>query len=509
MQKKIFENGQPHLVGNQKLRKPQMEFFEAVKDWYSQTGEYAREVSVILPTGAGKTGCMAIAPYAVKNQRTLIVVPSLSISDQVYARLSGMATGNFYIDRDILTTEDLPNVISWKAGAVPQITKMQGADIIVTNVHQLMSKTAGLERIPQDFYDLVLFDESHHNVARSWRKIREHFRTSKIINFSATPERTDGKIMHGTIIYAYSISEAIANGYCKNIDCLFIQPENMQVTRNGQQEIQELINHQYEGLGQESAAFRRAVRSEAETVESIIKASLDVLREKRNLTGESRLKIIAAARNMDHCKQLVAAYEKHGVRAGFVHSNQRPEENRLVFAKIEIHELDVVVQVRMLGEGYDHKFFAVAAIFAAFDSFLPFYQFVGRTMRVLKDNEPDHLLNQATIVMHAATNQGKLWDELKEIKTAGRDYYSSLISKVPQSFRDMAEIIRRPNGEGDTFQIHGQNLGQARLDTLVSWKERFERMAQHGKNLGMSEQEIKAFIAASLTDVFGATNGSL
>lgn len=387
------------------------------------------------------------------------------------------------------------------------MTELEAADITVTNIHQLMSKTAGLGRIPQDFFDLVCVDEAHHNAARSWLKIREHFHKAKIINFSATPERTDGKIMHGVVIYVYTISEAIANGYCKNIDCLLIQPENMQVTRNRQQEIHELLNHQYAGLGQESAAFRRAVQSEAETVDSIIKSSLEVLFDKRTRTGEKRLKNIAVGRNLEHCRQLVTAYEKHGVRAGLVHSSLQPEENKLTFAKIENHELDVVVQVKMLGEGYDHKYFSVASIFSAFDPFLPFYQFVGRTMRTI-DPEPDHPLNQATIVMHAATNQARLWEELKTIKTAGRDYYSSLISKVPQATRDRNEVFRRPNAEGDIFHIHGQKPGEARMDSLVSWKERFERMAVQGRNQGMTQQEISAYIAASLADVFQVPAGT-
>lgn len=118
------------------------------------------------------------------------------------------------------------------------------------------------------------------------------------------------------------------------------------------------------------------------------------------------------------------------------------------------------------------------------------------------DPEPDHPLNQATIVMHAATNQARLWEELKTIKSAGRDYYSNLISKVPQATRDIKEVFRRPNAEGDIFHIHGQKLGEARMDSLVSWKERFERMAIQGRNQGMTQQEISAFITASLADVF-------
>ena len=125
------------------------------------------------------------------------------------------------------------------------------------------------------------------------------------------------------------------------------------------------------------------------------------------------------------------------------------------------------------------------------------------------DPEPDHPLNQATIVMHTATNQARLWEELKAIKTAGRDYYSNLISKVPQAIRNRNQVFRRPNAEWDIFHIHGQKLGEARMDSLVSWKERFERMAIQGRNQGMTPQEIKTQIQASLAVIFGTTAGAV
>ena len=44
--------------------------------------------------------------------------------------------------------------------------------------------------------------------------------------------------------------------------------------------------------------------------------------------------------------------------------------------------LDVIVQVQMLGEGFDHPPLSVAAIFRPYRSLSPYIQFVGRVMRV-------------------------------------------------------------------------------------------------------------------------------
>ena len=48
----------------------------------------------------------------------------------------------------------------------------------------------------------------------------------------------------------------------------------------------------------------------------------------------------------------------------------------------------MIVQVRKLGEGFDHRFLAVAAVFSIFSNLSPFVQFVGRIMRVINRMRP-------------------------------------------------------------------------------------------------------------------------
>jgi hypothetical protein len=49
--------------------------------------------------------------------------------------------------------------------------------------------------------------------------------------------------------------------------------------------------------------------------------------------------------------------------------------------------------MRKLGEGFDHKYLSVAAVFSIFTNLSPFVQFVGRIMRVIEQNNPDSPLN--------------------------------------------------------------------------------------------------------------------
>lgn len=90
----------------------------------------------------------------------------------------------------------------------------------------------------------------------------------------------------------------------------------------------------------------------------------------------NKLKIIASALNYTHCKKIVAAYKAKGL-TDFVHSLEDTKHNEKVYKKLESHDLDVIVQVRKLGEGFDHPYLSVAAVFSIFGNLSPFVQFTG------------------------------------------------------------------------------------------------------------------------------------
>jgi len=76
-------------------------------------------------------------------------------------------------------------------------------------------------------------------------------------------------------------------------------------------------------------------------------------------------------------------------------------------------ELDCIVQVQMLGEGFDHSKLSVAAIFRPFRTLAPYIQFVGRILRVIVQNSPGHPDNYGHIVTHTGMN---LDERLREFK---------------------------------------------------------------------------------------------
>jgi superfamily II DNA or RNA helicase len=117
------------------------------------------------------------------------------------------------------------------------------------------------------------------------------------------------------------------------------------------------------------------------------------------------------------------------MKADFVHSNLGPA-NEAVYGKLARHELDVIVQVRKLGEGFDHPYLAVAAVFSLFSNLSPFMQFVGRIMRIVPDTDPHSVVNEGVVVFHVGGNITGVWNDFREFADADQEFFANLVDEV-------------------------------------------------------------------------------
>jgi superfamily II DNA or RNA helicase len=288
----------------------------------------------------------------------------------------------FYRARSVLNGAPWPELVEIR-GTTANRSDLDAAEVVVTNIQQLQgTDNRWLTSLPDDFFDLILFDEGHHNVAQSWNTLKATFPAARILNFSATPMRADGRIMAGRIIYSYPVVRAIREGYVKRLKAVVLNPRTLRYVRREDGREIEVDLDEVRRLGEDDADFRRSIVTSTETLNTIVDASIRELDRLRRESNNSNLKIIASALNYEHCGQIVQAYRARGRRADFVHSREEGAANARILRKLENNELDIIVQVRKLGEGFDHPQLAVAAIFSVFGNLSPFVQFVGRIMRV-------------------------------------------------------------------------------------------------------------------------------
>lgn len=433
------------IADNQRLRIPQREGWVHIRDHF-QDAAAAREVGIVLPVGCGKSGLIAVAPYAVDARRVLVIAPGTRIRGQLGNDLRANSETNFYERCAVLGQDaEFPETAVVASGRI-NLDDIRHCDFAVANIQQIAGEeNRWLDELDQDFFDLILVDEAHHNTAASWQQVKARFPAARIVNFSATPMRADGGLMEGRVIYSFPVLRAIEAGYVKRLRAKMLRPTELRfVDRSGGQE-RMIGPDEVRQLGETDAEFRRGIVMSDETLGSIVDQSISELRRLRQETGEARLKIIASAVNLDHCIQITEAFRARNLRAAYVHSREGQANDR-VFQQLENHELDAIVQARMLGEGFDHPFLAVAMVGSIFANLSPFVQFVGRIMRAIEQNAPGHPLNQGVVVFHVGANVARRWNDFRQFSQADQGFFADLLPEAEEVNFEGETVERGPGG---------------------------------------------------------------
>lgn len=435
------------IADNQQLRIPQREGWVCIRNYFQQAGA-AREVGIVLPVGCGKSGLIAIAPYAIGAQRALIIAPGTRIRGQLGNDLRANSATNFYHRCGVISgDQEFPETTIIASGRV-NLDDIRHADISVSNIQQIAgTENRWLDDLEQDFFDLILVDEAHHNTAESWQQVKRRFPSARIVNFSATPSRADGGLMEGEIIYSFPVLRAIDAGYVKRLRAKMLRPTDLRYVDRADGQERLIDADEARRLGENDAEFRRGIVMSEETLGSIVDQSITELRRLREETGEPRLKIIASAINLDHCIQITEAFRTRGLRADYVHSREGQANDR-VFQQLENHQLDVIVQARMLGEGFDHPYLAVAMVGSIFANLSPFVQFVGRIMRAIAQNQPGHPTNQGVVVFHVGANVARRWNDFRQFSEADQGFFADLLPEAEDVIFTGTTAEREPGRGG-------------------------------------------------------------
>src|SRR5699024_960723 len=188
-----FQTSIPNILENENLREPQLEAYKSCIRFFSARNSLRKEALINLPTGTGKTGLMAIAPYGVAKKRVLIITPQTIVRDTVMGSLDSNDPKNFWTFTKVFDRRnDLPSVTQYNNKVTYGTLEM--SDIVILNVHKLQERLESslLHKVPEDFFDLIIIDEAHHSEAYTWKNTIETFKYANVIKVTGTPFRSDG-----------------------------------------------------------------------------------------------------------------------------------------------------------------------------------------------------------------------------------------------------------------------------------------------------------------------------
>jgi DNA repair protein RadD len=405
----LFQTALADIEANRLLREPQRQAHQAVREHFAGG---AQPAIIQIPVGCGKTGIIATLPFGIASGRVLVIAPNLTIRKGIFDALDIASRECFWTKTRVLSDFTQGPYAAVLDGIDANIHDCLESHFVVTNIQQLASSAdRWLPQFPPNFFDMIMVDEGHHAAAESWQKVFRRFPNAKVVSLTATPFRADDRPLQGEILYKYPFARAMVNGFIKQIHSRNVAPSELYFTYGGDtrrhtlEEVMALREEQW---------FRRGVALSPECNRHIAEASIQRCDALRSATGIQH-QIIAAACSVDHARQVRTIYEECGYRAAEIHSGMDEDEKQNVLDRLQIGQLDCVVQVQMLGEGFDHPRLSVAAIFRPFRSLAPFIQFVGRVMRVVIQDNPDHPDNQGFVVSHIGLNNDARWEEFREL----------------------------------------------------------------------------------------------
>jgi len=205
--------------------------------------------------------------------------------------------------------------------------------------------------------------------------------------------------------------------------------------------------------------------------------------------------------SIGHAKQIKELYEETGLSAEYV-TSENPEEAEKSIIDFKKGQIDVLVNVNMLGEGFDHPNISIAAIFRPFRTLPPYAQFIGRALRRINEpNTLDDIDNVAHVVYHKELDLEDLWEyytgqKEKADRKKGilREYDESLLEKDSSVgevkadggiVKTTKEFLR--DGVGNQYRKALENVIKERDEELKSTSEKM-------KAAGIPKEDIEDFI---------------
>ncbi len=180
-------------------------------------GQRMRSIKSIRPAGSAECQCISVgAPDNLYVTDDYL----LTHNTELFAAIAKHWDGNVLIlaHRDELV-EQARIRIEKMTGEWVEVEQGQyrshEARIVVGSVQTVQRKNR-LEQLGKDRFDLIVFDEAHHAIAKTYRRPLDFFANAKILGVTATPDRGDERALaqvFDTVAYVMDILQGIEAGY--------------------------------------------------------------------------------------------------------------------------------------------------------------------------------------------------------------------------------------------------------------------------------------------------------
>ena len=337
-----------------------------------------RSVMVQMPTGTGKT-CLLVAcvrAWLSQNEGTVwIVVHRRELVEQIVGTLqAGELSGD--LDHRVRVYS-----IQWLSRHEGEMVERPG---------------------------LLVIDEAHHAVAKTYKTVVEACSGAKVLGLTATPCRLTRRgftDLFEVLLQSWPYNRFIAEGRLSLYDYMSVRADNedWRVVRS------------LERRGADGDFSLREMSERLDVRPSIGRLCDTVQRYAREKKG------IVYAIDIRHAEHIAAYYREHGIDAVAISAKTPGEERRRLIEQFKAGETQVLVNVDLFGEGFDCPDVEFIQLARPTLSLSKYLQQVGRGMRVFDGKRYCLILDNVGLYrLFGLPSEDRDWQAMFEGTLAGK-----------------------------------------------------------------------------------------
>ena len=308
---------------------------------------------IVCPTGGGKSHLIADIAHRL-NAPILIFAPSKELLLQDYDKMERIEKG---------------------------ISTMYSASVGQKKISMITFATIGSAIRHIDDFDVfryIMVDEAHDISADGgmYERFIHHRADRKVVGLTATPFRLERDTLKfltrtrprifGKVLYVCQVTELLSKGYLADptyFDLTELNMDNVRSNSTGSDYDDASLTAEYERSGFYDKLFNTTMR---------------VLSPK---DGTKRKGILVFTRFTREADDLVRRLGMHGVKAASVSADTPPKERAELIKTFKDGRISVVVNVFVLGKGFDYPELDTIIMARPTKSLAVYYQAVGRVLR--------------------------------------------------------------------------------------------------------------------------------
>ncbi|WP_180956515.1 DEAD/DEAH box helicase [Bacillus canaveralius] len=422
----------PHGSGKEKrgLREPQVgALYSALSHWTVSDDP----ATIVMPTGTGKTETMLSVMIGAKTSKILTIVPSDALREQISSKFISLGIlPRFGIVGKV--KYPIVGVLEKRIKDINELIEFFSICNVVVTTMSLLSGISGEQKEKiATMCSHMFIDEAHHIAAKTWSEFKSYFKEKRILQFTATPFRNDGKYIDGKIIYNYPLNKAQEEGYFKPINFIPIEEYN------------------------ESMVDQTIAEEAVQQLKKDLDAGYDHILMAR----------VNSAKRADEIHEIYKRYS--GYKPVKIYSSMNVKEKTDALQQIKTKKSRIIICVNMLGEGFDLPQLKISALHDRHQSLGITLQFIGRFTRTADG------LGNASLIANIANHT--INDQIQELYQQDADWNQLIQQKSKESIDRRLDLDNLANDfQGD--QVESFSIQELRPKTsTVVYKTKLPKWA--------------------------------